>query len=335
MKLSLGKLPPALLTKYVLGMTGAPSQDLVVRPEVGLDFGVVRLRSGFLIVSSDPVTGVANKTGWHAVVVSANDVATSGNRAGFMQSVILLPETVDEGAVRELTSKMADAARRLGITIVGGHTEVTPGLQRPIVMTTAFAIARSFVTAGDAKPGDTLMMTKTAGIEGTAILAEEAARRGASPATVRRASRFFERMSVVEEAANAFETGFVHAMHDCTEGGVLGAVYEMSVASHLGLEVYEGKIPVASETRTVCAVFGVDPLKLIGSGALLMAVEGGREDVVKGALDALGTPVTSIGRFRVGGRMLIHQKRGRKSSIRDSPTDELWRVEKSAHLVST
>src|SRR3989442_11370565 len=124
------------------------------------------------------------------------------------------------------------------------------------------------------------MMTKSAGIEGTAILAEEAAVRGASPTTARRASRFFERMSVVDEAEKAFETGFVHAMHDCTEGGVLGAVYEMGVASGLGFEVHEGEIPVASETRAVCAVFGVDPLKLIGSGALLMAAGGGKGEEV-------------------------------------------------------
>jgi len=335
LKLALGKLPPELLRKYVLTMTGAKSKELVLSPRVGLDFGVVKLRSGFLIVSSDPVTGIAKNVGRHAVVVSANDVATSGNRASFMQSVILLPERVDERTVKELTSKMADAAKQLGITIVGGHTEVTPGLERPIVMTTAFAIARSFVTAGGAEAGDTLMMTKSAGIEGTAILAEEAARRGATPTTVMRASSFFERMSVVDEAEAAFQTGFVHAMHDCTEGGVLGAVYEMSVASRVGLEVHEGKIPVASETRAVCAVFGADPLKLIGSGALLMAVEGGKEERVKSALDPLGIPVTSIGRFRPGERTLIHKRRGRKSLIRDSPADELWRVEKTSHLVST
>src|SRR5713101_1287793 len=159
-------------------MTGAPSEELVVRPRVGLDFGVVKLRSGFLIVSSDPVTGVAKNAGWHAVVVSANDVATSGNRASFMQSVILLQEGVDEGTVKELTSKMADAARRLGITFVGGHTEVTPGLERPIVMTTAFAIAQTFVTAGGAKAGDTPMMSTRARIDGTAIFADDPAIRG-------------------------------------------------------------------------------------------------------------------------------------------------------------
>ena len=137
------------------------------------------------------------------------------------------------------------------------------------------------------------------------------------------------------DAEGAFETGFIHAMHDCTEGGVLGAVYEMGVASRIGIEVDEGKIPVASETRAVCAVLGVDPLKLIGSGALLVAVEGGKEEVVKSALYPLGISVTSIGRFQAGERTLIHEKGGRRTLIRDSPTDELWKVERTAHLVST
>src|SRR5207244_11798521 len=146
--------------------------------------------------------------------------------------------------------------------------------------------------------------------------AEESTPGGASPTTVRRADRFLERMSVVDEAEKPCETGLVHAMHHCTEGGVLGAVYEMSFASHLGLEVHEDRIPVAQETRAVCSVFGVDPLKLIGSGALLMAVEGGKEEVVKGALATIGTPVTSIGRFREGRRtILVHQKAGRRTSI--------------------
>src|SRR2546428_13145805 len=156
-------------------MNGAKSKELVLSPRVGLDFGVVKLRSGFLIVSSDPVTGIAKSVGLHVVVVSANDVATSGNRASFMQSVILLPERVDERTVKELTSKMADAAKQLGITIVGGHTEVTPGLERPIVVTTAFAIARSFVSADRAEAGETLMMSKMAGSEGTASLPSRAA----------------------------------------------------------------------------------------------------------------------------------------------------------------
>lgn len=173
--LSLGKLPPEVMERYLFGMTGARSKRVVVEPALGLDFGVVRLGGGraggrFLIVSSDPITGVSERAGWYAVNVSANDVATSGTRPEFMQSVILLPEEATERDVRQLSSEMHGTAKELGIAIVGGHTELTPGLHRPIVVTTAFAVADSYVTAAGARAGDTLMMTKTAGVEGTTIL---------------------------------------------------------------------------------------------------------------------------------------------------------------------
>ena len=174
MSLSLGKLPPDVMRKYVFGMTGAKSKRVVVAPSLGLDFGVVRLGSGakkgrYLIVSSDPITGTMERVGEDAVNVSANDVATSGNRPEFMQSIILLPEDASEDDVRKISSEMHKTAKRLGITIVGGHTELSPGLHRPIVVTTAFAIVDSFVTAAGARPGDTMMVTKSAGVEGTAI----------------------------------------------------------------------------------------------------------------------------------------------------------------------
>lgn len=334
MKLSLGKLPPEVLRRYILRMTGASSKDLVLPPSFGLDFGVVRLRDGFLIVSSDPVTGVVSNIGWHAVVVSANDVSTSGSRPQFMQSVILLPERADEESVREVSSQIAGAARRLRISIVGGHTELTPGLARPILVTTAFALADSFITAAGAEAGDTMMLTKSAGIEGTAILAGEAAKRGMDSGIARRSSMFMERMSVVDEAEKAFSTGFVHAMHDCTEGGVIGAIYEMSVASGTGFEAYERKIPVAKETMAVCSTLGVDALRLIGSGALVLAVANGREEAVRKALQAIGVPATPIGKF-VEGRRVLTREGGRRTLIRTSPTDELWKIEKSGHLVST
>ena len=140
---------------------------------------------------------------------------------------------------------MHRTASGLGITIVGGHTELTPGLKRPIVVTTAFAIARSFVTAADARDGDTIMITKTAAVEGTAICASDPSRfgKGVDPEMIRKAKGFYRKLSVVDEASAAFAAGGVHAMHDCTEGGVLGAVYEMSYASNLGFELDEREDP--------------------------------------------------------------------------------------------
>jgi hydrogenase maturation factor len=172
------------------------------------------------------------------------------------------------------------------------------------------------------------MMTKTAGIEGTAILAGSLAASGSKvdARLLGRAKRFIERMSVVEEADRAFRTGQVRAMHDCTEGGVLGSLYEMAVASELGFEVGEKEIPVASETNAICAALKANPLKLISSGSLLLAVKPGGESEVEMALATMGTRVTKIGKFLRGRRVLVH-KDGREERIKTAATDEIWRLE--------
>jgi len=329
-RLSLGKLPPEVMERYLFGMTGARSRRVVVEPALGLDFGAVRLggertKDRYLIVSSDPITGVSERAGWYAVNVSANDVATSGNRPEFMQSVILLPEDASERDVRQLSSEMHRTAKGLGIAIVGGHTELSPGLHRPIVVTTAFAVVGSYVTAAGAREGDTLMMTKTAGVEGTAILAADPRfNRGLDKDTVAAGATHLERLSVVEEAVAAHGTGAVHAMHDCTEGGVLGALYEMATASGLGLEVAEADIPISRETARLCAALGVDPLKLISSGTLLVAVKRGKEALVSKAVASVGSSATTIGRFTKG-RVLL-TRRGRAELVAGPPKDEIWRL---------
>ena len=327
MNLKLGKLPPDVLEKYLLGMTGAKSRDLVVAPSLGVDFGVVRHGRAQLIVSSDPVTGVKESVGWYAVNVSANDIATSGNRPQFLQSVILLPQRASVRDVERISSEMDKTASSLGITIVGGHTELTPGLRRPIVVTTAFSFASSYVTAADAKEGDSILITKTAAVEGTAICASDSTklRKKLEPAVIARARGFLRKLSVVEEAAAAYATEAVHAMHDCTEGGVLGAVYEMSRASKLGFELKEDKIPIASETTAVCSALGLDPLRLISSGTLLIAVVPGREKEVIQAVRQAGSRATVIGKFRKGRRNLV-RKDGSVEQILDAPTDELWKL---------
>lgn len=326
MELKLGKLPPAVLDRYLLGMTGAGSPDLIVAPSVGVDFGVVRHRGRHMIVSSDPVTGVEDRIGWYAVNVSANDVATSGNRPQFLQSIILLPERATVSDVAKISSEMHKTAASLGITIVGGHTELTPGLKRPIVVTTAFAFADSYVTAAGARDGDSIMMTKTAGVEGTAICAADASGLEKLDAkTLRRARGYFKRLSVVAEAEAAFATGGVHAMHDCTEGGVLGATFEMSTAAGLGFELDEAVVPISAETAAICAALRVDPLRLISSGTLLMAVAGGKEPAVAAAVKGVGSQATIVGRFARGRRILLRSD-GTPERVDDAPTDELWRL---------
>ena len=325
-RLALGKIPVKILNDTVLRLTGADSDMLVTPAEAGVDFAALKTENGFLVVSADPITGVSKDVGTYAVKVSANDVATSGNRPQFAESVVLLPEGSTTADLRAVARQIHEAAKGLGIAILGGHTEVTPGLGHPIVVVTVFSLVKGFVTSAGAKAGDSIMMTKTAGLEGTAELASEGSfPEGGPPAgVIVRARRLRGQISVVPEAVAAYKTGHVHAMHDCTEGGVLGAVFEMSLASGLGFVVEEGLIPVLPETAQICEGLSADPLKLIGSGALLLAVRKGKEAEVKRALRGV-CRVTRIGTFVEGARSIVCRDGSRKV-MTEAPQDELWRV---------
>lgn len=305
-----GKIPIDVLRSTVLRMTGAPSKYLDTPPRAGLDFAAIRVGRKSMLVSADPVTGVVEDIGTYAVNVNANDVATSGNRPQFMESLILLPPRTTEDYLERLARQVHEAAAGLGISIVGGHTEVTPGLIRPIVAATAFSFVDRYISSGDAKAGSTIMMSKTAGLEGTAILTKS--------------RELLSQLSVVEEAVAAFESGGALAMHDCTEGGVLGAAYEMSVASGVGFEVEEASVPVAPVTRKACDSRSVDPMKLIGSGSLLIAVRRGSEEKVSRALGGI-CEVTAIGKFTRRSRTLVRLD-GTREKVDAAPEDELWRL---------
>ncbi|PSN83427.1 hypothetical protein B9Q01_04740 [Candidatus Marsarchaeota G1 archaeon OSP_D] len=309
-----------MLEKYVLSNLGLTKKEVVVPPKVGVDFGALKLGSYYLIVSSDPVTGAPFDQGWYALNVCANDVSTSGNAPSFFQVVILLPERGSLSELKRITKGLNKAALSLGATIVGGHTEVTPSLSFPIVCVTGFAFARHFVSASNAKAGDSIVFTKWAGVEGTSIIAYKIGLK-------RVAKKFSSMLSVVKEAVTAYKTLAVHAMHDCTEGGVIGALYEMSVASKLGFEVYEQKIPVAHETNTLCSAFKLDPLRLIGSGSLLLSVKSGREKQVINALSHLGVNASVIGKFTKGKKLLISRKK--EVEINEAPSDEIWKFLKT------
>ncbi len=324
-RLSLGKIPIDVLNYTVLKMTGAVSEKIMTPPKAGLDFAAVKLGTGYLIVSADPVTAVAEEIGRYAMNVSANDVATSGNRPQFVESVVLLPEGSSAKDVRAIAEQLHGAAKDLGIAIVGGHTEVTPGLTRPIVVVTAFSFVKKYVSSQDSRDGDTIMMTKTAGLEGTTAIAGDRLLGRKLPRRLRqRAEGLASRMSIVEDAVAGYRTGRVHAMHDCTEGGVLGAVFEMSLASELGFVLRRRDVPVAPETRLICDSLSLDPLKLIGSGSVLLAVERGKEARVAAALKPV-CRVTAIGELKKGRRILVGSD-GHEEVVRSAPEDELWRA---------
>lgn len=257
---------------------GAKREEVVLGPSAGFDGAVINVGDKSLIVSMDPITGAVERIGWLAVNINANDIATFGVQPTLFSSCILLPEDGDRKTLEIICVQMDEAAKDLGIAIIGGHCEVTPGLTNPIIIGCAMGIAEKgeYVTAGDAKPGDKMILTKSAGIEGTTILATEKERqlkRVLEPALLQSAKKFYNKISVVKDALIAVKTGGVHAMHDPTEGGVSGGIHEMAEASNVGFQVYEERISIQPETRKICEYFKIDPLQLISSGALLISAK--------------------------------------------------------------
>jgi hydrogenase maturation factor len=326
-----GKIPIEILESIIFKHLGAKRKEVSVGPLSGFDGAVIDVGNNSLIVSTDPITGALERIGWLAVNVNANDVATFGVEPSYLLSCMMLPKKTDRKAIETISVQMDKAAKALGIAIVGGHCETTPELSNPIVVGCAIGVTEKgkYVTAGGAKPEDRLILTKTVGIEGTAILASDR-RQQLSKAldheTLENAAKFYERISVVKDAIVAFRTGGVHAMHDPTEGGLAGAIHEIADASRLGVKVFAEKIPVASETAKICSFFEIDPLQLIASGSLLIAAERNSVDSVTKALQKNNISNSVIGEFLSSPRQRLIVRDGHQKKLVRPPSDHLWQA---------
>lgn len=332
MKLSSGKVPVEILKDVVFKNLGVKRDEVILGPMAGIDGAVMSVGNKSLIVSMDPITGAVERIGWLAVNVNANDVATFGCPPAFLLSTILLPEDSDKTSIETISTQMNRAATDLGIAIVGGHCEVTHDLVSPIVVGCIIGITEkgNYVTAGGARPGDELIMTKSAGIEGTAILAldrNKQLKQALSAAMLRSAKEFYRRISIVKDALTAFKTGGVHAMHDPTEGGVAGAVYEMADASNLGVKIYGEKIRVETETVKICEFYRIDPLQLIASGSLLIASEPVFAGEILKTLRKNRVHAEIIGEFLPSPkkRLMIHEN-GKTEVLARPVADQLWQA---------
>jgi len=330
--LETGKLDPALLRQIVLSRLGTDDPRVLLGPHIGEDASIIGFGQKALVVHSDPITGAVENLGWLAVNVCANDVATRGVRPRWLLIVILLPESTTAVQLKSLTAQIDEAAKKLGVAVVGGHSEITPSVKRPVVITTAIGEASKdrFLRTSGAKPGDRIIVTKGAAIEGTAILASELAKqlRGKVKAEVlERAKQFIRKTSVVEDALTAVEAGEVHAMHDATEGGVAGGLQEIAWASGVGLVAYEKKILISKETEAICDALSVDPLRTISSGALIISAEPKSASRIVKALGEKGIKASVIGKTtnKTDGICII-RKNGTKLDLSTPVKEELWKA---------
>jgi hydrogenase expression/formation protein HypE len=328
--LSVGKLEPHLLKQLVFKCLGIQDARVLLAPRIGEDASVIDFGIKALVVHSDPITGAVENVGWLAVNVCTNDVATRGIRPLWILIVLLLPENITTRQLRRILTDIDQAAKQLGIAVVGGHSEVTSGINRPIIVTTAMGETcdKKFVRTSGAKVDDSLIVTKGAAIEGTAILAHELTdflEKKIGKKTVQKAKQFIRMTSVVKDALTAVEAGEVHAMHDATEGGIACGLQEIAWASNVGIVAYENKIPIYKETEAICKTLGIDPLRTISSGSLIIAANPESAEKILAELEQKGIRASIIGKVTEKTQnAYIVRKEGTKLRLEKPVKEELW-----------
>ncbi len=308
----LGKLPTDLLAR-LLGAIPAQDPRVTVGPRPGEDAAVINLAGQGLVVTTDPITFTSAQAAWYAVQVNANDVAAMGGEPAWLAATLLLPPRVEEIEVESLFTQLGTACEELGVTIVTGHTEITDAVTRPVVVGTMLGLlgAAGAITSGGAVAGDAVIIAGPLAIEGTVILAADAApalsRAGIPEVTLAEARGFLTDpgISIVRAGRIIRSIAAPHAMHDATEGGVATALREVTTASGVGLILHSDHIPILPQTRDICAALGLDPLGLISSGCLVAAIQPGDAQIVVEALAAAGIVAAQAGTFTEATAMLI------------------------------
>lgn len=328
-----GKLPASELGRLIEKLKGHPR--LLVGPRVGEDAAVIDVGDRCIVVKSDPITFVEADIGWYAVHVNANDIACMGAAPLWFLMTLLLPEDrAGAQMVETIWQDVQSACDELGVTVCGGHIEISLGIPRPILCGQMIGEARKedIIRSDGARPGDLILLTQPVPIEGTAILAgarEDELLPALGADLLARAKKYIRDpgLSVVAPALAAARTGQVHAMHDPTEGGLATGVHELADAANLGFVVEEDEIPISKEGGAICRTLGLDPLGVLTSGALLLAVPPDGAAAVREALESEGAGGFHIGTLgpKEAGRRL-KKKNGTESPLPRFDSDEIGRA---------
>ena len=329
-----GKLPPTLLSRLLRRYSREDAQVLV-GPHLGEDAAAVLLRENVVVAGMDPITFATDEIGWYVVHVNANDVAVMAAAPRWFLVTFLLPEKeTTEELVDRLFRQVAEACAALGATLIGGHTEITYDLPRPIAVGVMLGEVKQgrVVHTGGARPGDALVLARGVPIEGAAIIARERGddlrARGVDADLVARAANYLHDpgISVVRAALLAADTVRVHAMHDPTEGGLLTGIWEMAEASNVGVWVDLDAVPVLPAGERLCRVYGLDPLGTIASGALLVACAAEDAERLVARLEAEAIPARVIGRVVPAEEGRRARRHGREIPLTPPAVDEIVKI---------
>ncbi len=334
--LGVGKLEINLLKALLERHTILDSQ-VVVGPRIGEDAAVLDLGNEtdrYWVVAADPITFTTEEIGYYGVVVNLNDIATRGATPRWFLATLLFPEKASSDHVEKVFSQIEEACRKFGISWIGGHTEITPGIERVIFSGQMIGEVKKdrLVNTSGAEVGDLLLLVKGICIEGTSIIAREKESallaEGISPSLIQKAKRFIfdPGIEVLQAARIACQSASVHSMHDPTEGGLVNGIIEMALASGKEIQVDLGKVPVYEESRALCQPFGLNPYGTLSSGALLLSVFPSDLAAIQKAFREAAIPVEVIGRVTQGAaRVLASDERGVRE-LEPFPKDEILKI---------
>lgn len=328
--MKVGKISETILKRSIFKQIRTKRGEVLLGAGVGEDCAALKLEPGeVFVISTDPITGTVKDVGTLAVQVTVNDLASSGAEPVGVMLTVLLPEEITEEDIKEMMSQVEEACAKVNIQVMGGHTEVTKAVNQPVISVAGVGKAREgrLISTAGAKAGQDILVTKWIGIEGTSIIAKEKEkelRTRFSADFVDTAKGFDQYLSVLPEAGIAVDFG-VSAMHDVTEGGIYGALWELAEASGVGLEIDLKAVPIRQETVEVCEYFGLNPYYLISSGCMLMASDRGHD--LARELQKAGISAAVIGKAVEGkARRILN---GEEESFLERPkTDELYKIYK-------
>lgn len=328
--MKVGKISETILKRSIFKQIRTKRDEVLLGAGVGEDCAALKLEPGeVFVISTDPITGTVKDVGTLAVQVTVNDLASSGAEPVGVMLTVLLPEEITEEDIKEMMGQVEEACAGANIQVMGGHTEVTKAVNQPVISVAGVGKAREgrLISTAGAKAGQDILVTKWIGIEGTSIIAkekEEELRTRFSADFVDTAKGFDQYLSVLPEAGIAVDFG-VSAMHDVTEGGIYGALWELAEASGVGLEIDLKAVPIRQETVEICEYFGLNPYYLISSGCMLMASERGHD--LARELQKAGISAAVIGKAVEGkARRILN---GEEESFLERPkTDELYKIYK-------
>ncbi len=326
--MKIGKLPDSVLNELVIEpivKNGAKREEVLLTPSIGEDCSAIDFGDNICICSTDPITGAVNDIGRLAVHINANDIAAGGGEPVGIMVTALLPPSITEKEIKTIMRDFYSEAAKIDLCVIGGHTEVTDAVTKPVLSCTVLGKCKRVIASSGAMAGDKMVMTKYAALEGSAIFAADKAellKGRVSEECLLKARSFVDMLSVTKEGKLAADFG-AHAMHDVTEGGILGACWEVATCSGLGVCVDTDKIPILEETKLICSALNVDPYRLISSGSMLIACEDGEGLVALLAQNGINSAV--IGEFTADKEM-HYIKNGEKLPLPEPDTDELYKV---------